>query len=405
MGFRRFRRAGVFALASLLAPAGTSAQTELTEQVEMAPIICRWRTGATAVRVAEPFSVVLTCSVTETVSTTVVPDRSRLDPSVIDLQPFEVVGGRAGLDIQAAGTRTFQYEYDVRYFGELFDVDVSVPELTLTYRVQSRLESGELIEGREREYALPPLAMRILSLVPDTADDIREVPPATFAEVDARRFRAQLYETGGLGLLVLGVITAAWALVGVTRRQQGTGPTPPRLASDATILRAAANQLATIRRRRHAEGWSGDLAAGALAALRVAATVETGRALAQVEAPPTGEPSDGRLAVRTFPSRRLVWASGSSTHAAVEAERTRRAAAGRDDTARLDRLGRLMGVVTAAVYARPDTAPPEPAALDEALDDGETILRALAREHVWLVRLTHQAGQAARRAGRRVWAR
>ena len=44
----------------------------------------------------EPFEAVLTCAALETASTKVVVDRSRLDPTVIALPPFDVLGGDDG---------------------------------------------------------------------------------------------------------------------------------------------------------------------------------------------------------------------------------------------------------------------------------------------------------------------
>ena len=59
------------------------------------PLQCWWRTSAGAVRVGEPFTVVLTCAVLETDAATVVVDQTRLEPSVVQFAPFEVLGGIA----------------------------------------------------------------------------------------------------------------------------------------------------------------------------------------------------------------------------------------------------------------------------------------------------------------------
>ncbi|HXI30835.1 MAG TPA: hypothetical protein VNG89_20500, partial [Vicinamibacterales bacterium] len=53
------------------------------QDVQTDPLQCWWRTSAGAVRVGEPFSVVLTCAVLETDAATVVADQSRLEPSVV----------------------------------------------------------------------------------------------------------------------------------------------------------------------------------------------------------------------------------------------------------------------------------------------------------------------------------
>ena len=399
--------AAVLALAAIVctAPVVPAQTGGFTESLELVPIDCRWRASASAVRIGEPFSVVLTCAVVETASTTVAPDQSRLAPSVIDLQPFEVVSGRAGQDVRTPGYRHFQYEYDVRYFGELFGEDIPVPELTIAYRVQSRLESGETIEGRELQYALPPLTVRILSLVQGSATDIREVPPATLAAIDARRFRASAFDIAGIALLILAAVTAVWAAAVLTRRPRAQ-QTAPRLAPDSAVLLAAARALGDVRRQRHAEGWSSRLAARALTALRIAGSLDSGRAVAQVEANPLGDPEHGRLAVRAlWPPRRPVWVSGSATPVTLAEEIARREADGLRGTARLKELQRLITALTAAAYAREAGAAPEAEALDEAVDTGEAILRTLAREHLWIVRVARTAGSSAAHLGGRVWAR
>src|SRR5580765_7182710 len=65
-----------------------------TVNVDADPIRCWWRTSANAVRVGESFSLTLTCAIVENETTTVVPDQSRLDPSAMQLPPFEVIGGQ-----------------------------------------------------------------------------------------------------------------------------------------------------------------------------------------------------------------------------------------------------------------------------------------------------------------------
>ena len=73
----------------ILAVAATSrAQTVATD-----PLQCWWRTSAGAVRVGEVFSLVLTCAVVENDAVRVVPDQGPLDPTVMQMAPFEVVGG------------------------------------------------------------------------------------------------------------------------------------------------------------------------------------------------------------------------------------------------------------------------------------------------------------------------
>ena len=126
-----------------------------TDTVETDPIRCWWRTSAAAVRVGEPFSVVLTCAVVETDAVTVVPNQAELDPDAMQLPPFDVIGGSHGADLRTADHRFFQYQYRLRLVSEdLFGKDVELPELKISYRVRSRVD-GEAVEGRDLVYVLP----------------------------------------------------------------------------------------------------------------------------------------------------------------------------------------------------------------------------------------------------------
>src|SRR5215475_8486757 len=143
--------------------------------VETDPIQCWWRTSAGAVRVGEPFSLVLTCAVVENDTAKVIVDQSKLEPSVIQLAPFEVTGGSHGADLRTGDRRFFQYEYRLRLIAEnQFGRDVPLPETKLSYHVQSQTSQRSAIQGRDQSYLLPGQSMRIMSMVPTDASDIRD---------------------------------------------------------------------------------------------------------------------------------------------------------------------------------------------------------------------------------------
>src|SRR6266511_32267 len=145
------------------------------QNVEIDPLQCWWRTSAGAVRVGEGFQVVLTCAVLETDTATVIVDQSKLEPSVVQFAPFEVLGGSHGADLRTDLRRFFQYEYRLRLIAENeFGKDVPLPEMKLSYHVQSRVGQNAAIQGREQSYVLPAPSVRILSLVPGDAADIRD---------------------------------------------------------------------------------------------------------------------------------------------------------------------------------------------------------------------------------------
>src|SRR5215510_2192467 len=86
----------------LLAPVVSAQQT-----TELDPLQCWWRTSAAAVRVGEPFSLVLTCSVVETDTIKVVADQAPFDPTVVQMPPFEILGGTHQADLRTADHRFF----------------------------------------------------------------------------------------------------------------------------------------------------------------------------------------------------------------------------------------------------------------------------------------------------------
>src|SRR4029078_5299547 len=138
------------------------------KDVQTDPLQCWWKTSAGAVRVGEPFSVVLTCAVLETDAATGVVDPALREPSVVQFAPFEVLGGSHGADLRTDQRRFFQYEYRMRLIAEnLFGKDVALPETKLSYRVQTKVnEKAAALQGRDQTYVLPAQSVRVMSLVP-----------------------------------------------------------------------------------------------------------------------------------------------------------------------------------------------------------------------------------------------
>jgi hypothetical protein len=398
--------ATVASVAAQTGRTGTPPAPAGTENVALAPIECFWRTSAPAVHVGELFDVVLTCDVIETASTTVVPDQTRLDPDVLQLQPFEVVQGTPAQDIRTLTRRYFQYTYRVRYIGEEIGRDVVLPAVTLTYRVQSRVEAGAAaVEGRERQYVLPARPVRILSLLPGVAQDIRETSPATFDTIASRRFTARVLRIVSMALFVVAGIFALWALVRAIRGRRTHQHVTVRLASDAAILGGAARELAAVRRLRTSEGWSDSLAARALAALRVAANYEVGRVVTQTPAAAGMVATAGQFRVSGLWPRGPVLLSGAATTAHLAKERVRAETAGRArQAARLGDLEAALSRFAVAAYGR-DHATPDDGALDEALENGTRAVAVLRREHGWLMSRLRALMRSAGEIRSRAWAR
>ncbi len=268
----------------------------------------------------------LTCAVLETDAATVVVDQSRLEPSVVQFAPFEVLGGSHGADLRRDDRRFFQYEYRARLIAEnQFGKDVALPETKLSYRIQSSVGQKTAVQGRDQTYILPALSLRVLSLVPADATDIRDTPAETFNDIDQRGFRANLFTVIGGVLFAVAALLALLALVRVFARYRKPADASDRLISDSAVVRAAGRELADVRRKREAGGWTPELAGRALAAMRVAGAYAVGRRASHMPAARQSSVSQsadggqqaeeaGRLIIRTgWPRARRVAVSGAIT--------------------------------------------------------------------------------------------
>ncbi|MBY0492727.1 MAG: hypothetical protein K2Y23_00810 [Cyanobacteria bacterium] len=283
------------------------------DMVEVEPITCWWRTSTSAVRIGESFGLTLTCSVVETETNKVVPDFSKLDPTVVQLPPFEVLGGgaRAG-DLVTPGKRFFQYDYRLRLIAEdAFGNDVPIPPLEISYRIESKVQGGDTTQGRDQSYALPRASVRLISLVPDDTSDIREAPAAMFTAIENRESRANIMQTVAGVLFGLAGVIALVMLIGMIRRKTPKSAAAAAHLGPRTILGAVSKELDEVQRASRG-GWTPELVGRALAALRIAGAYATRRSIGQRPALPGETPQEGVIVVRSF-GRGEVFVSGAAT--------------------------------------------------------------------------------------------
>ncbi|MBM3807424.1 MAG: hypothetical protein FJW22_04440 [Acidimicrobiia bacterium] len=286
-----------------------------TDMVEVEPIKCWWRTSASAVRTGEAFTLTLTCAVVDTEANKVVADFSKLDPTVVTLPPFEVLGGTHAGDLVVPGRRFFQYDYRLRLIAEdAFGNDVSIPPLEISYRIESVVAGGSTAQGIEQQYSLPRASVRLISLVPDDTSDIRETPAALFETIENRESRANLLQTVGGILFGLAAVIGVVMLIGMLRRRAPKTATTALDLPPRTILGAVARELDEVR-SASCGGWTQELAGRALAAARIAAAYALGRNIGQRPAAGT-TPVDGILVVRAF-GKGEVFVSGAATAASA----------------------------------------------------------------------------------------
>jgi len=341
------------------------------------PIRCWWKTDRSTVHVGERFTITLTCSVVETADVRVLADHSRLDPTAIQLPPFDVVDGERQADIVAGPRRLFQYEYSLRIIAEdLFGRFVAVPPFDVPYRVQSDVQGTGTVESLEQVYRLPALPMHVtaqVSLAQST--DIRDAPAETFEVIERRRFRGNV--AFGLAALLFSACLGSLAVAagGVVRRYRSPSASAAKVLSDGQVIRAALGELEEIRRQTQFGGWEGAAVSRALAAVRVGLAVAVKRHPTQTildEDAPAGE---GTLVVRSGrwrPKRLMVSATitEETLGPAFETE-------GRTSVL-LDDLRGALAVFTAARYGRREPARDD---LDRALSDAIGQLERLRAEY------------------------
>ena len=383
--------------------------TAAAQTVQTDPLQCWWRTTAGAVRVGEPFIVVLTCAVLETDDVTVVPDQTRLEPSVVQFAPFEVLGGSHGADLRSGDRRFFQYEYRLRLIADgMFGKDAALPETKISYRVQSKVGQKTSLQGRDQTYMMPAQSIKVLSLVPADASDIRDTSSAeTFGDIDQRAFRANLFTVIGSVLFVLAGLMALLAVVRLFQRYRKPSVASKQLISDGAILGGAGRELSSVQRDRDAGSWTPELASRALGALRIAATYAIGRPVSQMPASrlladgsETAEP--GRLILRAgWPRGKRIAVSGAVTPQTVTRVLARPGHSAGFST-RLESASRALAAFTAATFSRAGAL--DDTALDEALATAKQLVRRMKVEQLWFMKRL-----AIRRAGteldNRAWSR
>jgi hypothetical protein len=371
------------------------AQTPQAQDVEVDPVTCWWRTTVTTVRVGQAFAVVLTCSVLETDAVRAVIDRSRLGSAAVQFPPYEVLGGSQSPDHVTAGRRFMQYEYSLRLVGEdTFGVDVPIAGMDVSYRIESRVQQDGAVQGREQSYELPAIPMRVASLVPDTARDIREAGVPTFAAIAAREFRARMFRVVALILFgVAGLTMAVAAVRWIRQNGSQTARVARPLLANRAVLAGVRGELRAIQQATRDAGWSVDTVTRTLAAARIVAAYLTRRAVVQTAADRPGREGELLITGGWLP-RRHITVSGTTTGSGDSAGGAELAATGLDSALRQ---------LTAARYGRSPEV--DASALGEAL---ETVMRAadrVAARHTWLAEATGSLQQHVRGWRPRAWAR
>jgi hypothetical protein len=289
--------------AALPSPGWAQQPAPSTEQmVQVDPIRCWWRTSAGAVRIGETFELALTCAALENEMVQVVPDESRLAGAVIQMAPWEIAASSHPLDLRSGQRRFFQYQYTLRILNpDAVGMDVPIPIVLLHYRVNSKVAANASLQGRDLTYILPPLTVRVLSMVTADSPDIRDSSGQSFSGIEELRLRAGVLEIVAITLAALGLLMIVVVLVRFVRGARKGTVAGERLLGDHAILARAARELSDVQRDVEQE-WNEALAGRALAASRIAAACALDRPVTQGPAAPDMR-AEGRLMARRFLGR------------------------------------------------------------------------------------------------------
>jgi hypothetical protein len=323
-------------------------------QAEVEPIRCWWQSSAGAITIGRSFDVTLTCAVLDTESVQVVPDESRLNIASVQMTPFEIIGGDHPADTHSGARRFLQYRYTLRTLDrDLIGHDINIQQLPISYRVHSKMGGDAALEGRDLTYLLPAIPLKVLSLVPAEAADIRDGGRASLAAVEGLRFRSNAFQLLAFTLAIVAIVLMGWALVPFVRGTTEVAVDKPGQLPQTLILSKAMHELGESQAAA-SSGWNEALLTRALGALRIVAACAIGKPVSQRVLVQGASVPEGRLLVeRGWPRALRVSVSSPVTAADVSrAMKALPAGATETDRVRLEGLRDGLQAFTAAIYPR-----------------------------------------------------
>jgi hypothetical protein len=384
----------------------------IPENLGWEPIRCWRQSTAGAVTIGEMFTVVLTCAVYEGDNAQVVPDESRLGVASIQMAPFEILGGSHPPDVRRGSRRFFQYDYQLRIISQdAPGSDTNIPPLTISYRIHSRVGAAATLEGRDLSYLLPMMPIKVLSLVPADAVDIRDAAEASLGAVDSLRFRSSLFRVLALTFGALASVMVVLALVPLARSRRTASSSEREGIPDRAILSRVASELGDVQSHAAREGWNEALVARAIPLVRIVAAAAIDQPISQRPVPAEGGAHEGRLLVKHGNVRPLT-ATVSSSVTADDVARARESRAAKFSMTRQQQLEGLqdgLSAMTAALYRSPAVALADAGksqahdgpAYDEVLRHAITVGKEIAAERSWVKSLLRQGSGGQARWGKR----
>jgi hypothetical protein len=241
-----------------------------------------------------------------------------------------------------------------------------------------------------------------MSLVPVKATDIRDTPRDSFADIEARRFRAtaELIAAGiffGFAVVLLG-----FAVVRIASRYRQRAPAATRPIRSRAVLAGCLRTLGRVKSNVAHTGWTPELVAQALAVLRIAAAAALGRSVAQTVVDINVPRQDGQIVLRKGVLRRAL-ISAPTTEDSFATPPASGNGPGPRAQAILEPLRESLQTFSAACYGRADHL--DTTALDSALDNGVRAIQRLRFTKRWPMSTVAKLSKSAAWLREIVWAR
>jgi hypothetical protein len=265
--------------------------------------------------------------------------------------------------------------------------------------VQNSLQGGAALQGREAQYSLVPVPIRVLSLVPAGTADIRDTPIETFGDVDARLFRSNVLLIVAAVAFVLAGLAAVTLLARAAVKRHATTPARQRLVSSGAVLRAASRELGAVHSESQGGGWNGELAGRAAAALRLAGAVVLSRPVSHKEVDRDITATEGQ--VPAAPGLGMLRGRRVMLSASVTPDTTSLNGASPSASESWRSLSEPLALFSAVRYSRDGSV--DGTALDAALSDARAAVRRL-RLTQWR-RFGRSKRHAETTTARQTWAR
>jgi hypothetical protein len=213
------------------------------------------------------------------------------------------------------------------------------------------------------------MPIRIQSLVPKKANDIRDSAPESFAAATERLSRATREFTAAGIFFGFSGLMVVFAAVHVFRRHRAKGPARTAVVSNTRLVGACLHEIERIQSEVKTSGWTPARAGSALTVLRVGSAVATGRHVAQTPIETAVNPREGQIAVR----KGLFGRERIAVSAAVTPDVVERYAV--NGNAMIADLGKSLFAFSAFRYGRNGNV--DTPALNRALENSRSALQRL----------------------------